>query len=277
MYRHRQRAFLGSLFLGCSSLLQAAPTGVRPAAVIDYVQMPAWLERQGIRKELVPGQALHNRDWVITEAGARIRLRLADESTVAVGADTVLQLSALGYREDGVFTAALDVPQGVIRFTSSPYDRTRQPRAVNVRVGTITASLRGTDLLGSANLEGDRVCVLKGSVAVIHPQGEAQQIDQPRQCYEAQKGSAPSPITVASAQQIVSWTALTNGVTASAVASRGGQKIVTLATVESEQEALAVYDRARAAGYQARIKPTATSGGGYHYSVRVVGLADETQ
>ena len=35
-------------------------------AVVDQVQMPAWLERNGVRQPLAPGKILQNRDRVIT-------------------------------------------------------------------------------------------------------------------------------------------------------------------------------------------------------------------
>ena len=39
--------------------------------------------------------------------------------------------------------------------------------------------------------------------------------------------------------------------------------------VDGENEVLALYDRARAAGYAVRIQPRATESGGYRYALRV--------
>lgn len=62
----------------------------------------------------------------------------------------------------------------------------------------------------------------------------------------------------------------------SGYARRGGQWKVELATLDGEEEALALYDRARAAGYAVRIKPRATEGG-YRYAVRVMQLPSRAE
>lgn len=62
--------------------------------------------------------------------------------------------------------------------------------------------------------------------------------------------------------------------TGSGYARRGGLWKLELATVDNQADALALYDRARAAGYPVRIKPRAAEGG-YRYSVRVTQLPSE--
>lgn len=281
MNRHRVHAFLAGCLLAASLPTQASTGGGQADAVVERVQMPAWVERQGTRQELSPGVVLQNRDRVITGATARVRIRLADGSVVALGADTILQLNALGVREGDIFTAALDVPQGALRFTTGADARSRQRRAINLRIGTITAGLRGTDLWGSADGERDRICLLQGSITVVHPQQEAQQINEPLRCYVAPKDASPIPLEIVTGQQVSLWTGLTaipgdalaRAPTSERAAARRGRWGIELATLDSEADALALYDRAREAGYDARIKPQANSGGGYRYSVRISRLA----
>lgn len=281
MNRHRAHALLAGCLLGANLLAQASTAEGKAEAVVDRVQMPAWVERQGTRQELSPGVVLQNRDRVITGTTARVRIRLADGSLVALGADTLLHVNALGTREGDVFTAALDVPQGSLRLTTGADAASRHRRAVNLRVGTITAGLRGTDVWGSADGERDRICLLEGTITVVHPQGEAQQLGEPLRCYVAPKDASPIPLEIVTGQQVSAWTALTAmpaGVLTRAPTSersvpRRGKWVIELATLDSESEALALYDRARDAGYDARIKPEANVGGGYRYSVRINQLA----
>lgn len=52
---------------------------------------------------------------------------------------------------------------------------------------------------------------------------------------------------------------------------------VELAVVEGKTDALAMYDRARAAGYAVSIKPLRAEGGGYRYALRVTQLASQAE
>ncbi|SBT04868.1 Sporulation domain protein [Candidatus Accumulibacter aalborgensis] len=275
MNRHRIPSLFGVAWLASSLLAQASTLPERTDAVVDQVLMPAWVERQGVRQPLSPGLALRNHDRVITGSDARVRIDLADGSVLGLGADTHLELNALGVRERHVFTAALDVPRGALRFSTAAAVRHHQQRAVNLRVGSITAGVRGTDLWGSADSEQDRLCLLEGSITVLHPQAEAQEISEVPSCYRANTGAAPAAVESATAQQVAVWVTQTALQIGSGQASRDGRWVVELATLDSEAAALSLYDQARAAGYAARIKPLAVAGGGYHYSVRIAQLATE--
>ena len=93
----------------------------------------------------------------------------------------------------------------------------------------------------------------------------------------APKGAAPQPIARVDAAQVSQWAAQTDVQPGSGYARRGGQWKVELATVASEIDTLALYDRARAAGYAVRIKPLTAEGGGYRYSVRVTQLPSKAE
>ncbi|MBL8396412.1 MAG: FecR domain-containing protein [Candidatus Accumulibacter sp.] len=287
MNRHCLHVFLGGCLLAGflrSPLARAAPAA---DAVVDGVLPPAWIERQGTRQTLAPGLVLQNRDRVITGTAARVRIRLRDGSNLHLAADTRLELNALSVRAQDVFTAALDVPQGAVRFTTEALARSIRQRAVNLRVGSITASIRGTDLWGQADAEGDRICLLEGSITVLHPNAEALQIAEAASCYRADPGDRSPALETVSAGQLSWWSALTampatasrSPVTpaASAYVRRGGSWAIELATLDSEAAALSLYDRARGAGYPVRIKPVARAGGGYDYSIRLGQLASQAE
>ena len=256
--------------------LAGAPALARDDAVVDSVQMPAWVERHGVRQPLAPGDPLRNRDRVLTGADARVVIALAEGSAVKLGENAQLDINALGRRDGQVFTAALDVARGAFRFTSGVFSARPRQRAVNVRIATITAGIRGTDLWGKADDERDLVCLLDGRISVFHPLGEALEMSEPLSFYVAAKGAAPTPPSGATAEQVANWALQTEVQTRGGYARRGGRWSVELATLDGVADALALYDRARETGYAVRIKPRRVDGA-YRYTLRVSQLpsADE--
>jgi hypothetical protein len=274
------RSFLlaASLMLGAVAA-QAAGSGAPSApvyAVVDSVQMPAWIERNGVRQALEPGKVLQNRDHIITGADARVLIQLAEGSAVKLGENAQLDVNALGQRDNRVFTAALDVARGAFRFTTGVFSARQKQRAINVRIATITAGIRGTDLWGSADAVRDLICLIEGQISVFHPLDETRQISQPLAIYQAASGEAPALTGVADAQQLALWAAQTEIEPGAAYVRRGGKWKVELSTEESPAAALALYDRARAAGFAVRIKPLPVAGG-YHYAIRVTQLPSRVE
>jgi hypothetical protein len=277
MNMHHWRALFGGVLLASGLSAHAAPQGSATYAVVDSVQMPAWVERRGLREPLAPGQSLRNHDRVFTGTDARVVIKLAEGSAVKLGENAQFHLNALGYRENHVFTAALDVAQGAFRFTTGVFSKLHQKRAINVRIATITAGIRGTDLWGSADDERDLVCLLEGRITVLHAQDEVREMTEPLSFYVAPKGYAPKEIAKVDPAEIQLWAKQTEVQSGGGYARRGGQWKLELATVDGEDAALALYDRARAAGYAVRIKPRAAEGGDYRYSIRVTQLPTKAE
>jgi len=247
-----------------------------PWAVVDMVQAPVWVERGDKRLVAIPGLALQNRDRLITGAGARVAVQLSEGSVVKLGEQTTVALNALGEREGGVFTAALDVSSGAFRLTTEAVPEAAHHRAINVRAGSVTAGIRGTDLWGRADGERDAICLQEGRIVVSHPAGEAVELNEPLQCYGAAKGGAPGPVFAVERKDF--------GLAALAVErqdgpgslQRGGRWSVRLAVAGSEADALSLYDQALAAGFAPRIRPLRGSGG-YRYELRIGQIADQRE
>jgi hypothetical protein len=274
MKKFASRFLLAAGLLACGL---AMPAAARDDAVVDSVQMPAWVERHGAWQPLEPGMALRNRDRLLTGADARVLIALAEGSAVKLGENSRLDINALGRRDNRVFTAAFDLASGALRFTSGVFPSPREQRAINLRIATITAGVRGTDLWGKADQEGDLLCLLAGRISVFHAQGEPLEMDQALSVYAAAKGAAPDPLGRADPGQFEAWAAQTEVQPGSGYARRGGAWKVELATVAGPAEALALYDRARAAGYAVRIKPRGAEGGGYRYTVRLGHLPSQAE
>lgn len=265
---------LRALLLVPFLLLAAGKVMAREATVVvEAVQSPAWVEHGDRRVPLVVGQSLKNRDRVVTGQDARLLLRLSDGSAVKLGENASLRMDALGQREGGVFTAAFDVAKGAFRFTTGVFNRFQNRRAVNVRIASVTAGIRGTDVWGSADAERDLVCLIEGNITVMHPLAEPVQMSEPLSFYVAPKDQAPQPVSKVDPDKLAVWAAETELRPAGGTFRKGGRWAVQVGGVNNEQEALALYDRVRAAGYPVRIRPEAAGDGGYRYLLQVQQLA----
>lgn len=267
----KKRSWLAAGLFACAWGVQAAP-----AAVVDAVQAPAWLERGGVRQPLAPGMELQNRDRLLTGPGARLVVQLADGTALKLGENARAGLNALGRRDGGVFTAAVDVAAGAFRLSTDSFRKARDQRAINVRAGSVTAGIRGTDIWGRSDGERDVVCLLEGRITVSHPQGEAAELDDPRQCYGAGKGQPPEPVAVVEPEQAALWAGQVELREDAGTLRRGGRWSVRLAVADSEAQALTLYDRFRDAGQAVKIRPRRDGDGQYRYELRIEQVGSET-
>jgi hypothetical protein len=227
-----------------------------PAALVEDVQMPAWVERAvsgGMRRiPLAPGMELRGGDEVKTGAGSRVYIKLAEGSLVKLGENASLRLLDLQPDRGGFFKAALNVLEGAFRFTTDLLAKERR-REVSIRVATVTAGIRGTDLWGRSD-RADRqiVCLIEGKIEV-GAEGEAPvTMDQARQFYQRDKGQT-KPLGFVEPAQLAQWARETEIADGQGAARRGGKWRVTLASSRAQSEALSVYDQLRTAGYAAEI------------------------
>lgn len=267
-----KRNWLAAALLAGAWGVQAAPD-----AVVDAIQAPAWVERGDLRQPLVPGMELRNHDRLVTGPGARAIVQLADGSAVKLGESTQVGVNALGKRDSGVFTAALDVAAGAFRLTTDIFRKFQIRRAINVRAGTVTAGIRGTDLWGRSGAERDFICLLEGRITVSHPRGEALELTAPLQFYGADKGKAPGPVATVDRAQAALWALQTELQDGAGTFRRGGRWAVRLAVADSETAAFDLHDRAQAAGYGVKIDPLRGDGGQYRYVLRVGQIAGESE
>lgn len=240
-----------------------------PAAVVEGVQMPAWVERNATRLPLAPGMELQGGDELRTGAGARIYVKLSEGSLVQLGENASLRLQDLAPQRDGLFKAAMSVLEGAFRFTTDVLKKERR-REVNIQIRTVTAGIRGTDLWGKSTEDRQIVCLIEGKIEVGATGEAAVTMDQPQQFYQRVKGTTLPVGRVADAQ-LAEWGRETRIEAGRGAARSGGKWKVTLAAVETQDAALTVYDALRGAGYAATILPVKT-GDKTLYHVRIVQL-----
>lgn len=255
-------------------VIAGSPAAAAPAALVEGVQMPAWVERSvtgGTRRmPLAPGMELRGGDEVKTGAGSRVYLKLAEGSLVKLGENASLRLIEIASERGGLFRAALQVLEGAFRFTTDVLARERR-REVSIRVATVTAGIRGTDLWGKSVPDKQIVCLIEGAIEV-GAEGEAPVVmNEPRQFYQRLKGQT-QPVGFVDPVQLAQWARETEITDGRGAARSGGRWKLTLASAATQAEALEVYDRLRDAGYAAEIFPTKANGARL-YLVRISRLA----
>jgi cell division septation protein DedD len=223
-----------------------------PAAIVEGVQMPAWIDRDGRSAPLAPGVELRAGDHLRTGADARVVLRLGEGSAVKLGENAALRIAELAPSE-GVFRSAIRVLQGAFRFTTAAVAKQRR-RDVQVTVGTVTLGIRGTDVWGRSRDERQIVCLIEGNVEVGAPGEPPVVLDQPRQFYRRDQGQT-QPLGFVEPQQLAEWARETEIDPGKGAAQRGGRWRVQLLSTPDMRRAMALSEQLRESGYPAGVYP----------------------
>jgi hypothetical protein len=248
----------------------AAGAFAAPVAIVDAVQMPAWIERAGKQMPAAAGTELISTDTIRTGAGARVYIKLAEGSTVRVGENARLQLLDLIPERSGLFKGVLDVLSGAFRFTTETVAKPR-PRDFKLRVSTVTIGIRGTDLWGRSTPQDEIVCLIEGRIEIGAADEKPVVMDQERQFYEREKGKT-KPLSVISKERLAELAKETDIASGGGAARRGGKWKVTLAQADSKAAADSLLEKLHAAGYAAESKAQ-----GKRYLVRIAQLPSKAE
>ena len=257
---------ISSILVSC--FVSGAAAAFAQNVVVEAVQYPAWLERGGRAVPLTPGTALQPADELRTGGNARVQLKLAEGSAVKLGENARFTVERVENR--GIFRAALTVVTGAFRFTTDKLAGARQ-RDVSIKVRTVTAGIRGTDLWGKSNDARDLVCLLEGKISVGAEGHPAVTLDQPLDFYQNPRDGSPG-VSKVDANQIAEWAKETEISADGPAARAGGRWAVFAAKFPKRDAALELSRRLRAAGYPAEVTTRGTG-----HAVRVAGLTGETE
>jgi hypothetical protein len=262
------------MFLGLASAAAAAST-----LTVEGVVSPAWVERSGARMPLAVGMQLNDRDRIIIGPGSRALLRMAEGSAVKLGENAALVVDNLADKMSAdaarLVTASLDVVRGAFRFTTGVFGRHAAGRDVKVRISTVTAGIRGTDLWGKSDDRRDLVCLIEGSISVSHAQTGEFTMAEPLSFFIAPRQEKPLPVAGVDPKQIKEWSTETEIQAGSGGARRGGRHSVTVSVSADQKTALAAYHALRAAGYPAAVRPLKKDDGSVEYHVGVPNIATQ--
>ena len=239
-------------FLVCAFMALSHAAAAQVAATVDGVQMPAWIERAGVRSPLLPGMELKPGDKVITGGDSRAVIKLSEGSVVKLGANGQLRFVELNATQQ-LFKGVLDVLEGAFRFTTDVAGKNRK-REVSIRASQVTTGIRGTDVWGRSRAGNEIVCLIEGAVEVV-AQGEAPlRLDQALQFYRRIDGKT-QPVGTVEKAQLEQWSAETDLQQGKAVARAGGRVTLELGRFDSRATAIGVREEVRKAGYPAVMTP----------------------
>ncbi|TRZ98800.1 MAG: hypothetical protein D4R84_03070 [Rhodocyclaceae bacterium] len=245
-------------------LLVSTPLFAAAPATVEAVQEPAWRDRDGVTVPLAAGMELKSGDVLRTGQGARAYLMLAEGSRVKLGEAARFTLHTRSLQPERAFRGALDVLAGAFRFTTGKLWKARS-REVAIRVGTATIGIRGTDLWGRTDNDGDLVALLEGRIEITRA-GQVTELARPMTYFDAPRGRTGAVKTL---DPVVFRTLArqTEILAGDGAARTKGKWRVLAATADSEEGALELYDRIREAGFAGRIRPRAEEGGGWRYEL----------
>ena len=265
------RAGLFVLLFFAADLLQAAPD-----AVVEGIQLPAWVTRDGKRQPLAIGTELQNSDEVSTGNNSRLLLRLGDGSVVKLGENGRLQLSDLVQkRKQGFLAATLKVLEGAFRFTTDVAVKARSSRDITVQFPTITAGIRGTDIWGKNLGDKEVVVLIEGKISVTRTGGQPVEMKDPLTYLQAPKAGAAT-VEAVPMEQLKAWAAETEISDGAGALRKGGHWKLYLGSYQKQLEALSLYDSLRREGYPVRIQP-AQADGEQIYRLRLAGFSSEQE
>lgn len=255
------------LALSMSSTLATASPGK-----VEAVLAPAWLERDGQNQPLTPGTEIRNGDVVKTGNGSRAYLMLAEGSRVKIGEAARFEFKDSSAEPQGLFRGVFNVAAGAFRFTTGLLQKTRG-RDVTIRVATATIGIRGTDVWGSAAPDSELVALIEGKIELSRA-GQTFQL-APMNLMSARQGESGQVqrFDFATLETLALQTEISAG---GGALSQTGKWMLKQDGLTDQAQAITAYDRLRAAGYPARIRPTksaAASAGEWQYSVRISGFA----
>ena len=250
------------------ALLFSAALHAAPPAVVEAVQYPAWLDRDGRSVPLTPGTVLQSTDKLRTGDNARVQIKMGEGSTVKVGEKASFVIERVEAR--GVFRATLNVITGAFRFTTDAL-RKKTARDVSIRAKNVTAGVRGTDLWGKSTDDKDLICLLEGKITVGAEGHPPVTLDNPLDFYQKPRDGAPQVAKV-DPRQVEQWSAETDIPRDGSAARAGGRWRVVAGTFAQRDEALALNRGLRAEGY-----PAEMVSGDKSFTVQIPGLAGEAE
>ena len=240
-----------TLLLAFLLAVAALPASAQQSgAVVDGVQMPAWLERDSKRVPLAPGMELRAGDRIFSGSGARVQVKLSEGSVVKLGENGRLVFAEMQPGKD-LFKATLQVLEGAFRFTTELVGKGKK-REVSVRVSQVTAGIRGTDFWGRSRDDRQVVCLIEGAIDVGADGEKPVRMDKPLQFYQRDKGKT-QPVGQVDPKQLEQWGKETEIEAGKGAARRGGKFMVELATLDSQSAAGAISRQLQEAGYPAQV------------------------
>lgn len=220
-----------------------------PAAQVEGLQSPAWVERDNQKLPLRPGMTMGEYDVIETGPGGRLLLVLADGSLLKLGEQARLSLSSLQENSSGgTLKGLFKVARGAFRYTAAALGWSRQ-REIDLQLATTTIGIRGTDVWGRNENGTATVCLIEGRVNVYHPIRGEFVMDQPLSFFIVPREGEAHPVAPIDPDKLKRWAAETELDLGRGVLVPGGAWIVQLGSHSREADARQAEKMMRESGW----------------------------
>ncbi len=179
-------------------------------------------------------------------------LRLEEGSHVKLGENAAFHLQKFRAPEQtgGRFKGFLDVLKGAFRFTTTLLSKNKR-RDLDIRIVTVTAGIRGTDLWGKAAPDRDFLVLIEGEISVQRGNEAAITMAEPLTLFNAPKDAPADPVRPVDPEQLARWAEETELQAGEGVLGIDGPFRVNLQSHRESAFAREARDRLNAAGYPA--------------------------
>lgn len=151
------------------------------------LQEKAWIARGNVVTTLNLKENLQIGDQIRTGKGARVWLKLPDNSVVKLGEFAMFNIHDLK-PTNGFLKGSFELLRGAFRLTTPQQATTKHD--FQIKINAITAGVRGTDIWGSAQSDKDLICLLEGQISV--QSGEVKTtLNSPRDYFIVPKNADP--------------------------------------------------------------------------------------
>ncbi len=252
------RHALGLLLLG-AGLWASQGTARAATTVVEAIQLPAWVERNGQRRAAEPGVKLRNNDKAITAGNARMLLRMSDRSMIKLGENTEFLIETLAVRQPQAagpseLSATLRLVTGVFRYATDYSSKALgNKRELNLKMATATVGIRGTDFWSMTDAAHDAVCMFEGKVEVMRDAKPGVMLDKPGAFWVVFTGEAEKPAGQATPDQLAKFIGQAEMQPGQGIVLQGGQWRTVAGLMPSGVQANALRTNLQAAGYPADV------------------------
>lgn len=240
---------------------------------VEAMQMPAWYERDGVKQPLKPGIKLSSGDIVSTGSSARLLIRLQEGSLVKLGENGVLNFDTIlpPKQNDGIFAGLLKVAAGAFRFTTTKIGKNRK-RDFKIKIGTVTAGIRGTDIWGRSNNGKDILCLIEGKITAQREGEPPFPMEDALSFYIAPKDKPALPVSPVPEAKLAKWAEETETHAGQGVLTIDGRWAVNVMSLQNYNAAGNLQQQLNNAGYATQVQKTVLNGQNWR-RLRIEGFA----
>ncbi|MDP3811208.1 MAG: FecR domain-containing protein [Hydrogenophaga sp.] len=250
----------GVLILGAGLWVsQGAARAATTSTVVEAVQLPAWVERNGQRRPAEPGVQLRDNDKAITAGHSRMLLRMPDRSVIKLGEQTEFQIESLAVRQPQAagpseLSATLRLVTGVFRYATDYTSKALgNKRELNLKMATATVGIRGTDFWSMTDAAHDAVCMFEGKVEVVRDAKPGIMLEKPGAFWVVFTGEAEKPAGQATPDQLAKFIGQAEMQPGKGILLQGGRWRTVAGFMPSGAQANALRTNLQTAGYPADV------------------------